>query len=170
MARSRRTVRRAVEWLGFETAPITETVDATSAFIVITAAQLSEYVHPTMVRLRAVLIAKFSGNTTVNTGSLPSLTIGVTIITAQAAAAGAVPVPDVDLDADWLYWDKFGVQGVARAAGDASIQERVIDSKAMRRIAQPDNAAIVLIGSVAFEAQTGTIRWNATGRILMKGD
>ena len=164
-----RGLRRPTEWIGFDTAVQADTATANIFFILLTAAQLSEYITPTIVRVRGIFLYQCSGNI-VQTASGPfRIGIGMTIVSAQAAAAASVPVAIVDLDANWFLWDSFGIQNSA-LANEFTADERVIDSKAMRKIEQPDNASMVLAVSTTFGGTTGICRYRATGRILIKGD
>ena len=168
--RGRVSVRRPVEWLGYDIAVQAETTSTNSVFEIATPAQLSEYIHPTLVRVRGVLLFNATGNIVDGTTVPLRITLGITIVTAQAAAAASVPVSVVDLDADWLYWDQFGFQNSVEASAATIHEERIIDSKAMRRIAQPDNASIVLVVATTFGGITGNLRYRSTGRLLIKGD
>jgi len=92
-------------------------------------------------------------------------------VTDQAAVAAAVPISAVDLDANWFFWDTFGFQNsLGGAAGEISFEERVMDSKAMRRIDQPDNASIIMAVSTTFGGITGDLLYRTRGRLLIKGD
>ena len=171
MPRGRRAVaRRPVEWIGAISAPDSNAASANTQFILLTAAQLSEYIRPTIVRIRGTFWARFEG--TLLTGNfIPSITIGITVVTDQAAAAAATPIAFVDLDADWMHWDVFAPEGgFGEAASDIMYVERVIDTKAMRRIEQPDNANLILSLSTTFEGGGGTIKFRFATRILIKGD
>jgi len=164
-----RVARRPVEWLGFESGLATDTVDSTSVSQVITDSQFSEYIHPTIVRVRGIFSVVMAGNI-VNGTVVPAVTVGLTVVTRQAALAAAVPAPGADLDADWLWWEKFSPDTNEGTLGESLYMERVVDSKAMRRINQPDNAMLVMVFQTGFNGQTGTIRFTTTLRILIKGD
>jgi len=163
--------RRPVEWLGTVFGPSLFTGTANTFFTLATAGQLSEYIHPTIVRVRGVIVfsgeGAFIGPPTV---APPVVTLGIAVVTDQAVAGGSLPVAAVDLDASWLYWEQFGFDRQnSISATDALFAERIIDSKAMRRIDQPDNAGIVMPLSVTMGA-AGNLRLRGALRMLIKGD
>jgi len=160
-----------VEWAGLFTGSATHVASNNSQITLLTAAQLSEYIHPTLVRVRGIMHLKAYG-TIVATGTafVPNVVLGIAVVTEQAAAALATPIADTNLDADWLYWDSFTFGGGARGADTVFMAERIIDSKAMRRINQPDNARVIMSVSINFDGGAGTIRENIIMRLLIKGD
>jgi len=170
LSRGRSASRRAVEWIGWATALATDTATTNSVFILLTAAQLAEYIHPTVVRVRGTFGFSGTGNIVGTAGLVTKVTVGMAIVTDQAAAAAATPIAAVDLDADWFLWDTYFFSNVAATSSLQFHQERVLDSKSMRRIAQPDNAALILAVSTTLNGVAGTLKYRSQGRILMKGD
>ena len=162
-------VRRSVEWIGGVGAPVTDTSSTNSFFQLMTAAQLATYVSPTLVRVRGLLRFSGDGAFLAGTQAVPGITVGVVIVSDQAASASAIPVPIVDLDADWLLWDQFGFEGSPDIASGTMFATGVLDSKAMRKIEQPDNAVIILAVSTTFSG-AGDFRYRFTARALIKGD
>jgi len=160
--------RRPVEWLGVFASSVDETVSTNSQLTLVTSAQLSEYIYPTIVRVRGVFGGVWSALST--NLVVPNIVIGIAVVTEQAAAALATPVADTDLDADWLLWDAFYPDASRVVADDPMNFERVFDSKAMRRINQPDNARIIMAISSNFDGATGNLRNNLIVRLLIKGD
>jgi len=167
--RSGRMQRRPTEWLGFVGAATLDTASTNSFFEMISTAQLAEYIHPTIVRVRGVLHFSLDGAAN-QPGNAPwRITVGITVVTAQAMAVVALPIPIVDLDANWLLWDQFAPEGSADSSGGRIFAMGVLDSRAMRRIEQPDNASVALMVSTTF-AGAGNFRFRATTRTLIKGD
>jgi len=167
-----RTSRRPTEWLGLFTSSVEHTSSNNGQVTLLTSAQLAEYITPTIMRIRGVL------GFTWNPGAAPSdflaqIVMGVVVVTEQAAAALATPIADTDLDADWMLWDSFYVQGSDQGASVQTMHynERVFDTKAMRRIIQPDNKRLIMSVSINLDgAVSGTLRENFIMRILVKGD
>jgi len=166
-----RRQRRPTEWLGFATALQSNTVTANDFFEILSPAQLAEYVNPTVVRLRGSFGLWGAGAILADaTAMIPKVTIGFAIVTAQANTAAAIPVPAVDLDADWFLWDTYYFTGLGSSTGLGLFNEKVLDSKAMRRIIQPDNSALVMGVSTTMNGIAGEIQFRTQGRILIKGD
>ena len=161
-----RGLRRPTEWLGAIGAVTTDTSSTNSFFTLLSSAQLAEYVTPTIVRIRGTFWAQMTG-TQVSGDFIPSICFGVTVVSFQADAAAAIPICFVDLDANWMLWDVIAPEGNSPTKMKL---ERVMETKAMRRIEQPDNSVLALSVSTTFAGGAGETNFRFAVRILVKGD
>ena len=80
------------------------------------------------------------------------LALGLIVANDDLVSAGATAFasPINDLDADWLWHSFFPVHAESATPGDGADHnvQQVIDSKAMRRVKQNDNLAMVIDGQV----------------------
>ena len=96
--------------------------------------------------------------------------LGMAVVSSQALAIGitAVPTPDTDRASDlWMVYEDIGfnfvVGGTADSVGVASVQ-KYVDSKAMRKVEDGQDLAIVEEAAVGSQGVTV----NVGGRLLVK--
>jgi len=134
--------------------------------------QFSGNVDPfTFLRGLGEILVAPTGNGTFAAQDAARLTIGLAIITADAAALGltAVPDPDDEPDYDWLWWYSTTVQfeGSADAPGqEIALTNRIrLETKAMRKV--KPQMAVVMIGQYVDVNGAPPMSVSATMRFLV---
>ena len=90
--------------------------------------------------------------------------VGIIVVNDDALAIGAtaIPSPSDDLDADWIWHGWFALRAMQTSneglAGGAAAS-REIDSKAMRRVKQNDNLAVMFDNNVLTGSPTADLTY-----------
>ena len=159
-----RSARRATDWIASSAETTTTALAASTAVL----DQQFTFLEPaTIVRVRGDLwIASDQGAATEN----PFGSMGICVVREQAATVGitAVPLPYTDApDEAWFLLQNFAERtrfftGAGMEHG--LFQHYELDSKAMRKVAQGDNIAVVVENADA----TAGLLFLMTFRILVK--
>ena len=159
-----RSPKRMSTWVGVD---LGVTIPANSAVLigVFNAAALA--LRPaTVVRFRALLHV-LSDQAAVTES--PKGAVGAIIVSSQATTAGIASIPDPigDPEAPWFFWEPWALQFnfLSSVGFDGnSGNQRVVDSKSMRKI--NDNEDLAIVASNSSSSEGAIVR--LTGRLLLK--
>ena len=139
--------KRAKVWLGSGSAASTAFAPSTvSVVTLIGEAAIEAQGKPTLARVRGTWIAR-NDQSASGTAAFMSIACGITVVSTKAVAVGttAVPTPLTNVEWPWLWWDTQFVGNEPMASGDITSYggNRMIDSKAMRKL--PPASALVMV-------------------------
>ena len=160
----RGVARRETEWIGIDDVDINLTAASTASLTHTLSAGALALRPFTIVRTRMFWHVG-SDQTAARERYLVSLSIAVVSEQATAIGVTAVPTPQTDQESDLFFlYESLGgtVDPTAGGFEEGWIQQ--VDSKAMRRVPEGADIAVVLeTGSISLGAQVGM-----TGRMLIK--
>ncbi len=126
----------------------------------------------TLIRTRGLVSLYLETVSAINSGM--SGAIGMAVVTTAAVAAGVASVPSPITEDSWdgWFWHQFFdvraiTATIADGANAGSVFARfVVDSKAMRKVAEDESLIYVI--EVGAESGAATLRWFADSRLLVK--
>ena len=162
-----RAPKRRMSWEGAAIDASDLVVATPQRFTVMSEALLENFPTPTLVRTRGKLTITTDASST--PGSVGKVALGLIFVTGTALAAAAVPLPETDVGNDWLWIDSavVGSQADDSIGGAITVERLVVDSKAMRKVA--NNTALVLVMQVTLTDGSAIVA-NVAGslRFLLK--
>ena len=147
--------RRSKVWVGAQGTIAALGPSSASAFTIIDETSLETQGKPTIARCRGMWNAWHDTSAAAATSSMV-VAAGIAVVSTKAITAGvtAIPNPLTNIEWPWLWWDSALVGNeVITAVGVQSIgnTNRVIDSKAMRKIPPASTLILVLESGPALE-------------------
>jgi len=167
--RGRRTVprgpRRSKVWSGASTALQNLAPATASTIAIFTEGQIENLGKPTLARVRGTWLAYED----VSVGIEPALmevALGITVVSTKAFTIGvtALPTPITNPEWPWLYWDSMYIGSENVDSVPFPAINRVVDSKAMRKLPPGSTLIAVFEAGAALE---GTPEANALFSIRM---
>ena len=169
-----KTAKRSKVWVGSVSASA-EALPPSNArvFTLINEANLETQGKPTIARIRG------TWNAYPDIGSAPAASsmfcfVGITLVSTRALTQGinSVPLPSDNIEWPWMFWDvaTVGVEVAATATGapvDITRNNRVLDTKAMRKCPPAHTLILVVQTSVALDGAPDSLFTFATRILLM---